>query len=555
MKRIIALVILFLPSLAFGVTYINTVPYNCIKTGEAYILAKDVWTTGTAITISTDNVILNLNGKTIIFGTANGKCNGIETTWNKNNIEIFGGKIIHAGVGNPPGCNGIFIQEVSTNIKIHSIEILVKSRATATVYEQSCGILMLRARNPMVYDCVIDNQASEVVNRHSIPAVGIDIQLDSVNVSTSCRVYSNRVSTTHMGIRVGGGHSGGNEVYKNTVTVNQIATNPYAFIFRDLNGLKTYSNIVNAINGRGLLFEHIDNFDCYDNQITAREKKTAEAFQTHGIRIRYGARYGRIRNNIINVYAGEPGYGGAYGIRITSAPNLDSSNPQDVEIEFSDNAINAITYDLSKPAYGIYFEDVRVNNKFIFKDNITSSNYRPIHFESSWETNGNIICGDLKLYRTKIKKHSQNSSSFHTYYLGGGARPLKNIFMIDTVYENGANEDDIGFYGDNIRELAHVSACKFTVKDIGGNQVSGATVKLTNRLGEQVVYGTTNANGEYISEVSYKKHSKSGGKTDFNPFRLTASYDCRVGSKQINVSNINKEFTATLPSKKTFPCP
>jgi hypothetical protein len=183
---IIIIIILSLPSLAFGKTNISTLPFTCSTQGETYVLTKSLSTPGTAIVISANNVTLDLKGHTITFGTDNKKSNGIETTWNKNNIEIFGGKIIHGGEGNPPGCNGVFIQEVSTNARIHDVEILVKSRASGDVHERTCGISMLRARNPKVYNCVVDNQASEVINRHSIPAAGIILNLDPT--SASCEI-------------------------------------------------------------------------------------------------------------------------------------------------------------------------------------------------------------------------------------------------------------------------------------------------------------------------------------------------------------------------------
>src|SRR4030043_944432 len=105
MKKIMIIVILSLPSLAFGVANINSLPFTCSTQGETYVLTESLSTPGTAIVISANDVILNLNGHAITFGTNNGTYNGIETTWNKKSIEIFGGRIIHGGLNNPPGCN------------------------------------------------------------------------------------------------------------------------------------------------------------------------------------------------------------------------------------------------------------------------------------------------------------------------------------------------------------------------------------------------------------------------------------------------------------------
>jgi hypothetical protein len=559
MKKVIIVIILFLPSLAFGVTNISSLPFTCSTPRETYVLRKSLSTPGTAIVISANNVILDLNGHTITFGTGNKKSNGIETTWNKNSIEIFGGKIIHGGVGNPPACNGIFIQESSTNVKIHDLEIFVKSRATTVTYEETCGIFMLRAKNPKVYNCVIDNQASEVLNRHSIPAVGIDVQL--VAASASCEVYGNDVKTTHMGIRVGGGWGSygplGNKVYNNKVTIDQVAVNAYGLLLGDMSQLEAYNNSINGMTkrgGRGIIFSYIENFDIHHNTINTREGRTAESFQTNGIRSRWGVRYGKIRDNIVNVFAGQTAdYGNAFGIYVTAAV-FSENRMKDIGVEISNNVIKAITYDVNKIACGIYFEIVDKNNQFVIKDNTINTNRLGIKFAASW--NEPVNCEDLKLYRTKIIKFAKNSSKFQTYEVTGYRGQVKDVYLVDSTYENGATEDNIFFYQDlPFGELTQVSTTKFVVKDAKGISVPGARVKLTNRLDKQVVYGTTNNKGEYVSEVSYRKYSKSGGRTNFNPFTLTASYDCRVGSKQINVSNLSKEFSVNLSSKKMFPCP
>ena len=549
MKKIMIAIILSLPSLAFGVANINSLPFTCSTPGETYVLTKSLSTPGTAIVISANDVILNLNGHAITFGTNNGTYNGIETTWNRKNIEIFGGRIIHGGFNNPPGCNGIFIQEVNENIRIHDVNIVVKSRADAK--KSSFGISMLRAKNPKVYNCVVDNQASEVINRHSVPAVGINVHLDAT--SASCEVYGNDVKTAHWGIRVGGaGRTYGplsNKVYNNNVTVDQVAVNAYGLLLGGMRQLEAYNNNINGMTtrgGRGIAFSHIENFDIHHNTVNTREARTAESFQTIGIRSRWGVRYGKIRDNIVNVFAGQTaGYGNALGIYVTAS--VYSDNPiKDIGVEISNNAIKAITYDVNKTACALHFALVDKDSQFLIKDNTISTNRVGINFSASW--NLSLNCEDLKLYRTKIIKLAENSSKFQTYEVTGRQGQVKDVSLVDTMYENGASEDNISFNHElSFGELTHVSTTKFLVKDAPGISVPGATVKLTNRLGEQVFYGKTNGNGEYISEVPYKKYSRSGGKTDFNPFSVEAEYESKKVSKKEFITNSNKNVTINFP--------
>ena len=552
MKKIMIIIILFLPSLAFGVTHINSLPFTCSTPGETYVLTKSLSTPGTAIVISANDVTLDLNGHTITFGTGNKKCNGIETTWNKKNIEIFGGKVIHGGVGNPPACNGVFIQESSTNVRIHDLEIFVKSRATGDPHEKTRGVSMSRARNPKVYHCVVDNQASEVVNRHSIPAVGISINLEAN--STSCEVYGNDVKTTHMGIAVGNGWRAygplGNKVYNNNVTVDQVAVNAYGLLLGSMSQLEAYNNNINGMTargGRGIIFSYLENFDIHHNTVNTREARTAESFQTHGIRSRWGVRYGKIRDNRVNVFAGQTAnYGNAIGIYVSAI--VYSDNPiKDIGVEISNNAIKAITYDLTKIACGIYFELVDKNSQFLIKENTISTNHLGIKFSASW--NQSLHCEDLKLYRTKIIKLAENSSKFQTYEVAGGKGQVKDVHLVDTMYENGASEDSISFNHElSFGEITHVSTARFLVKGGDGSPVPGATVKLTNRSGERVFDGKTNDSGECVSEVPYKKHSKSGGKTDFNPFSVEAEYESKKVSKKEFITNDKKNFVINLPN-------
>jgi hypothetical protein len=556
MKKIIILIIVFFPSLSYGVKYIDTLPYTCAIPGETYIVTKDLSTPETAIFIKAGNIKINLNGKTVTFGTGNMPSDGIQLkkVWGVNNIEIFGGKIIHKGTGNPPNCSGIAIHNFVSGIKIHDLVVVARSRSDAN--GQSCGILLIYAHNVEIYNCNIDNQASGVVNRHSLMASGIHIHLD--DSSPSCKVYGNTVKSTHQGIGLlttNSWKSSGNRVYNNSVSINQCgSTNGYALFFYRINDLQAYSNTINNITGRGgrgIVLNTVSNFDVFDNNISSREGRTNESSQTNGIRIRWGCKYGKVHNNSVNVYAGQTiDFGDAYGIYVTEG----EGSPLGVDVQIYENIINAVTYDTKKKAYAIYIEFMEPNLNYMFKDNIVNTNSRAIRFDAGWDNT--YPCQGLRFYRTKITKVLENSSNFHTYELFGKKGVIKNISMIDTLYFNGASEDDV-IFNEHLSdgELLHVLTCKFMVKDIAGNNIQGATVKVNNNQAVQVFYGTTNINGESVCEIPYKKHSKPGGKVDLNPFRLTASYDCRLGLGQINVSNINKEFSVNLPSKKTFPCP
>lgn len=322
MKRIIIIIILFFPSLSYGLTYIDRLPFTCDIPGETYVLTKNLSSPENGIIIKASDITIDFNGYAITFGTGNVSSDGIQlkNVWGVKNIKIYRGKIIHGGIGNPPNCNGIAFYNAVSGILIRDLEITVKSRSDA--YGQSCGVLLKWASNVEIYNCNIDNQASEVVNRHSLQAGGVFILLS--DDSPSCKVYNNIVKSTHQGISLLSGlyKSSGNKVYQNSITINQCgSTNGYALFFYRINGLEVYSNTVNNITdrgGRGLVLNTVSNFNVYDNTIITREGRTNESFQTNGIRIRWGCKYGKVHNNIINVYAGQTlNFGDAYGIYVT----------------------------------------------------------------------------------------------------------------------------------------------------------------------------------------------------------------------------------------------
>jgi hypothetical protein len=362
------------------------------------------------------------------------------------------------------------------------------------------------------------------------------------------------VKTTHWGIVAGNGWRAygpmANKVYNNNITVDQVAANAYGLLLGSMSQLEAYNNNINGMTargGRGIIFSYLENFDIHHNTVNTREGRTTESFHTNGIRSRWGVRYGKIRDNRVNVLAGQTAdYGNAFGIYVTAS--VYSDNPtKDIGVEISNNVIKAITYNLNKFACALYFELVDKNSQFLIKDNSISTNGLGIKFSSGW--NQPLNCEDLKLYRTKITKLAENSAKFQTYEVTGQKGQVKDVYLVDTMYENGASEDNVSFnQALSFGELTHVSTAKFLVKGGDGGSVPGATVRLTNRLGEQVFFEKTNGSGEVISEVPYKKYSKSGGKTDLNPFSVEALYESRKASKKELITNDKKNFIIHLPN-------
>ena len=542
MKRaLLALALLMvLPSMSYGVTYINSLPYTCNIPNETYVLASDLSTSGTGITIAASGVTINFNGKTLTFGTGNGyNVSGIEIrdVYHLTNISIYGGTIIHGATANPAGCNGIVFYRGVNGVTIHDMNVNVNSRADAT-YE-TCGIWLKWANRVNIYNCTINNQASEVVNRHSVPAVGIHAYLD--NGASYCRIYNNVVNSTHQGINSGGATwrqvtSSDFKIYNNRVSINQCgSTNGYAILAAGINGLEINDNIINNITergGRGIGVSYIDNFDIHNNTIISREGRTNESFQTNAIRSRWGVRYGKIRENVINIYSGQTSdFGASYGIYITETTADSSYLGKNVEV--SNNTIKAITYDPSKKACGIYIEHLEKGTGYVFKDNVIETNSNPIILEADW--NRAVNCEDVKFYRTMITKSSEGTGTFQTYHLTGSQGQVKDVYMLNTVYNGGASEDDVFIYsGLSYGALLFGTLPTITVREAQGNLVSGASIIVLDNTGQIIFGGQTNISGQIVPDIAYKRTTKAGS-TNLDPHQVTANYGGKTARKLINV--------------------
>ncbi len=325
--------VLCISQTVYSATNISSLPFTCSIDSETYTVTTDLTTTGTAITVTADNVTIDLNGHTITWGTGNGTFTyGITfTAWNKNYFTVLSssgthGKLIHGATTNPADCTGIYNTTSIANVLIHDVDITVKSASDAN--DESDGIRLGWAGNIEIYNCIIDNQASYVVNRYSLPAVGIRI---AGSGGTKTWIHDNTITSTHVGISALGPANSppttrGLRIYNNSVKINQCSsTNGYAIgagNFNDSPGQfyqtcgtadgQICNNTINNKNdngysirgGRGLYLGTLWYQDVFNNTIDVEEGPTDESYQGNGIRMRWQNFYNIVRNNTVTTYAG-----------------------------------------------------------------------------------------------------------------------------------------------------------------------------------------------------------------------------------------------------------
>ena len=91
----------------------NVTTCGTISSSGTYILQNDISSTGTCMTISAGNVVLDLNGHSITYNTAAGdNVYGVVTDWNIVGIRIHNGSFVQ-GAGNGYQSSGIYSRQAS----------------------------------------------------------------------------------------------------------------------------------------------------------------------------------------------------------------------------------------------------------------------------------------------------------------------------------------------------------------------------------------------------------------------------------------------------------
>ena len=97
-RLLIVTLLLLLPTLLTAEITITSLPYEITESNQTYTLGADLSsaTNGIKFGDHVDNVILDLNGHTVTFGTGGGDDNyGIGIYWNPTNITVKNGWVIH----------------------------------------------------------------------------------------------------------------------------------------------------------------------------------------------------------------------------------------------------------------------------------------------------------------------------------------------------------------------------------------------------------------------------------------------------------------------------
>jgi Putative Ig domain len=276
---------------------------QAINTGGAYYLANDVTCTTQGFALNANNIILNLNGHTITYGTSSEVVPAISIcdVWYRPLPQSACGKSVH---GNPQVYNGKIVQFTSsaaftpaiwigqangmTGGYFHDLNITIQQKGAQAFYGDYPGI------NWKIENNTINDNVTYIQKPGQIPSAaraqfqGVAIDFDNSNEAGAGNVFSGNTinGSPQGGIRDSTENS---QITDNVITLSSEYSNDYGVTIL-ANGQTVSGNIISG-RGRGIDAES-SQFQITGNTITVHEEANnseyggCELDGSYGIRIK-----------------------------------------------------------------------------------------------------------------------------------------------------------------------------------------------------------------------------------------------------------------------------
>jgi hypothetical protein len=316
-------------------------PYILDKGGK-YFLTEDIATPGNAITISAPDVVLDLDGRTVRFGTKGGKqAAGIQ-------IRAKGSATVRNGVMVQGDGSADYSAAIESRWRAFPRDIYAM---TVTVHRPNgYPIKFLGGSSGVkVHHNLLTSRVTKIESRHYPGNDLIRVDLDKSD-NGACRIYDNILTGgCHRGITVTG-ESSGSQIFGNDIRHQAMYVNGYA-INLHAPGIEAYNNRITSI-GRGMHLTR-PQLIVRDNHLDLRGLATLDDMpakspfrkimvELHGIKLE-GVRVSgaKVYRNFVRIRQLAP----ADGVRYVPATPLNVAcyNPTAMN-EIYDNDIVALTY-------------------------------------------------------------------------------------------------------------------------------------------------------------------------------------------------------------------
>ncbi len=506
--------------------------------GETYVLQNDVSSTGTCFAIAADNITLNLNGRTVTYGTAAGDNvfgvampPGYATDITRANFpglpdSAFGGgnnAIIH---------NGSITQGAGDGVNSHAIYGRLGTEIYNTITtvhgDDTDNIYFVWARDVLIHDNTAYNNSTVVSNRHQGKGV-----IESLRDSGNTKIYNNTIiGGPQWGIRLSHNSGGetGFEIYGNTISQNARVANPYS-IGAHADNLKVYDNVLTPTNGRGI---HVlrDNIEVFNNTVTVQEGPNAEyaGGWSHGIKLE-GTTNSSIHDNTVTANAGGS-YGGAFALDMTVG--VGSNN------EVYNNTFTAITSESGEIAAAVNLVGIPAGNELDIHHNIFRSNNYLV--QASWDAGSDV------LFRSNTFEQTGALTNFHFMHFDTGSDPSEYIRFLDSTLGSGVSQTDITYRTAGATLSWQIEEyLSLTIQNQGGTPIAGALITIRDANGTVVASGNSSGSGTALFDlVTHQYAGKPPAETDHTPFTITVSADGYVSGSHVSALSASRAVTFAL---------
>jgi len=498
-------------------------PYLLDQAGETYILTQDISAPGTAITIATPGITLDLNGKTISYNELGlDNTRGITASVVTGNLtRLINGKIIQDKQGKKS--HAVYLN--LGNIEVSHLNITISEGDN---YDTD-AILVDWGSRANIHDNVIYHYGRAVTDRSQGAGV-----IEILRTKGGNNIYNNKIiGGPQFGIRVTAYDAtsdtlyGPTAIYNNDIRLNSTVVNAYSIAVLGMSDSLIYTNILIPESGRGILLEGSNNVSVYSNYLDVKERPDPEGWQyVFGIRVRYGASDNKIYDNTV-IARSVPGFKGATAIKLSDDA---------LRNEFYNNNVSAFTYSIvsGQEARAVHIEALPTGSGNIFHNNILTSNNQNIYLFGWPQDKANDI-----LFRSETLVKADNPINYLAIYGYIGAQ---NNTFLDTRFGGGASFNNVSLWN-GTNSIIVKWYLDVLVKDINNNPISDATVSASSS--QQTVSANTDASGRARLILTQYKNI-NGAKTFYTPHTLTISKtDYETASEEVTM-DASKSSTVTL---------
>ncbi len=574
-----AILLAFAPGLMARTTTISSLPYTASMAGTNYsetllVAGTNLRSTTNGIRFTGHDIVLNLGGDTITFGT-----NGSDAAYglqiggppNAYNIKIIGGWVIH-GITNDTLSDQVDCFRVSapthdvlvqgTNMKVsgdnaHCIDYDSGGRSSYNIdinggqYWNFCR----RYRSREYYDgAVIRTSFAGTSGSYNVRIRGVRVwtgpgqgivctgSWGSNPGNSRAQVYSCTVSVDHR-----------NDFYP----VNQGPNHPIGFSSENAYGLffsfcgpgtAVHDNVVRSGTsyggGRGLFMESCQGttsspLEIYNNDVDVHEGPNVRVGEGYGcFALRLRPMDGELKN--IRVYNNRFIVAGDSVRSTTSYGYIPealrySNSISNSNVWFDNNLFKAYAITPGPvESYAITFDGVSgVDSTFKVRNNRFESDHVVVKYGNMNSGASNILLQNDTL---RVITPAYQKQTYQVGHLGNNWNNSGNK-VIDGAYEGAASDTNIIFTVGGTSDLKLNKTITIQVTGRNGLPVSGATVTAINHYNRSVLTGTTNSDGIYRGVVSYWFESRTAtDSTAFNSFTVRARRNTDSTTMTYNVN-------------------